>query len=224
MNSRRSYSSSIFAKSLEGKCERREESLMYYLWQQTSSYAALVQPTSLQGDAVPVFAGSLVVLLHTFLPHSSGARVTSEPPVQSKNVFANLLLQVSGVSRLPLTAAGEEASRSQPGVGHCGCFVRDGNVRGFPTPSLSSCSTWEPQALFAWLQWAVQKSNPCWQQGIGDSTSEAGLMASGVSILSATTAGTRNCDISLQYLLNELSPLHRFHTVMGFVSVIIRPP
>lgn len=49
-------------------------------------------------------------------------------------------------------------------------------------------------------------------------------MASGVSILSATTAGTRNCDISLQYLLNELSPLHHFHTVMGFVSVIIQPP
>lgn len=165
--------------------------------------------------------------LHTFLPRSAGACVTSVPPVQSKNVFASLLLQVSGVSRLPLTAAGEEASRSQPGVGHCGCFVRDGNVRGFPTPSPSlslSCSTWEPQALFAWLQWAVQKSNPCWQQGIGDSTSEAGLMASGISILSATTAGTRNCDISLQYLLNELSPLHRFHTVMGFVSVIIRPP
>lgn len=33
---------------------------MYYLWQQTSSYAALVQPTSLQGDTIPVFAGSLV--------------------------------------------------------------------------------------------------------------------------------------------------------------------
>lgn len=97
-------------------------------------------------------------------------------------------------------------------------------MRGFPTPTLPSCSTWEPQALFAWLQWAVQKANPCWQQGIRDSTSEAGLMASGVSILSATTAGTRDCDISLQYLLNELSPLHHFHTVMGFVSVIIQPP
>lgn len=82
---------------------------MYYLWQQTSSYAALVQPTSLQGDAVPVFAGSLVVLLLTFLPRSAGARVTSVPPVQTKNEFTNLLLQVSGVSRLPLTAAGEEA-------------------------------------------------------------------------------------------------------------------
>lgn len=149
MNSRMFPSSFISAKRLEGKSEKGEESLMDDWWQQTSSCTVFCQSASLQGDNIPVFVGSSVMLLHSFPPSSPEARITLECTLQSKKLyFPACFFQVFEVSSHWLHQVRKNWHQQIAAQGvTLWVFVSSRAVRDFLTPSIPSRSIWKPQDL-----------------------------------------------------------------------------